>query len=61
MYKVIKPFRDLQDDGREYKVGETYPKGDLKPTKKRTDELTKKHPKYGYSFVEEVKKKDKKE
>jgi hypothetical protein len=56
-HKVINKFRDL--DGKIYEVGEDYPKGDAKPTKKRIEELSEEHPKYRRSFIEEVKEKKK--
>lgn len=55
MYKVINEFKDLQDDRTRYKIGEEYPKGEYKPTKKRINELLKIHPKYKRAFIEEVK------
>lgn len=58
MYKVINRFKDL--DGQVYEVGEEFPKGDSKATKKRIEELSADHPKYRRSFIEEVKDKKKK-
>lgn len=55
-YKVIKRFKDKEDDNTIYEVGDEYPKGSYKPTKKRIDELSKVHPKYNRIFIEEVKK-----
>lgn len=57
-HKVINRFRDT--DGQIYEVGEEYPKGDAKATKKRIDELLDDHPKYRRSFIEEVREKGKK-
>jgi len=54
-YKVINKFYDLADGNTFYNVGDTYPKGDYKPTKKRIEELSKKHPEYKRIFIEEVK------
>jgi hypothetical protein len=56
-HKVINKFRDL--DGTIYEVGDDYPKGNSKPTKKRIEELAEEHPKYRRSFIEEVKEKKK--
>lgn len=53
-YKVIKDFRDLEDKNTLYKVGDEYPKGDHKPTKKRIKELSEPHPKYKAEFIVEV-------
>lgn len=61
MYRVINTFKDLQDDGHVYKVGDTYPRGEDKPTKKRAEELASKHPTHKFAFIEEVKKPKKKE
>jgi hypothetical protein len=54
-YKVINNFYDKDDSNTLYHIGDEYPKGDYKPTKKRIGELSKKHPKYGRAFIEEVK------
>jgi hypothetical protein len=56
-YKVIKSFKDTQDDNRLYEVGDEFPKGDSKPTKKRLEELSSQHPVYKRAFIEEVKEK----
>ena len=39
MYKVIAYFEDLQDNGQPYNVGDVFPKGNKKVTKKRLEEL----------------------
>ncbi|OAB31757.1 hypothetical protein PMSD_18400 [Paenibacillus macquariensis subsp. defensor] len=54
-YKVINRFMENEDNGTIYSVGESYPKGSFKPTKKRISELSKVHPKYNVTFIEEVK------
>ncbi|ALY08066.1 hypothetical protein BhaS171_00010 [Bacillus phage vB_BhaS-171] len=59
MYKVINRFRDI--DGHVYEVGDEFPKGSSKPTKKRIEELSADHPKYRRSFIEEVKESKKKD
>lgn len=59
-YKVVNEFRDSKDGHRLYNVGDEYPQGPHEPDKKRIEELSKKHPKYGVVFIEEVKKKSKK-
>lgn len=61
MYRVINTFKDLQDNDHVYEVGKPYPKGDEKTTKKRIDELMKKHPVHKVAFIEEIKKPKKKE
>ena len=39
MYRVIVYFEDLQDNGQPYNVGDVFPKGNKKVTKKRLNEL----------------------
>ncbi|MFS0783527.1 hypothetical protein [Bacillus sp. 1P06AnD] len=60
-YKVINRFFDMEDNSRLYEVGDTYPKGSHKPSKKRIEELSKEHPKEKCAFIEEVKAKKAKE
>lgn len=60
-FKVIKPFRDKEDKNTSYEVGDAYPKGSFKPTKKRFDELSELHPHYKAAFIEEVKTASKKQ
>ena len=40
MYKVIKLFTDLQDNGHKYEGGEEYPRLGLKPSLARIAELS---------------------
>jgi predicted transcriptional regulator len=59
-YIVVSRFKDTQDNNSIYKKGDTYPKGDYKPTKKRIEELSNgEHPKYKRVFIEEVKEPEK--
>lgn len=51
-YEVINVFEDK--DGTLYEVGDPYPK-EGKPTKKRIEELSRKHSKYKRAFIKEVK------
>ena len=39
MYKVIKPFTDLQDNNYKYDVGDTYPRKGLNVLQSRINEL----------------------
>lgn len=39
-YRVVKAFKDLQDDGHRYEVGDEYPRKGKKTTKKRVAELS---------------------
>lgn len=59
-YKVMKPFKDKEDKNTSYEVGDAYPKGSFKPTKKRFDELSELHPHYKATFIQEVKEEVKK-
>lgn len=54
-HKVLHSFRDKDNDNTLYNVGEEYPKGDYKPTKKRIEELSKKHKKHKVAFIEGIK------
>ncbi|KMY49566.1 hypothetical protein [Peribacillus loiseleuriae] len=54
-YKVINEFRDKENKNTQYAVGDEYPKGDYKPTKKRIDELSKVHSTHNCVFIEEAK------
>lgn len=62
MYKVIKTFHDLQDSKKtksgevyyEYKVGDTYPRKGLEPSKDRIAELAGKNNKQGTPLIKLV-------
>lgn len=54
MYKVIKLFTDLTDNSYEYKVGDTYPREGVTPTKSRIKELASSDNKQGVPLIEEV-------
>lgn len=58
-YKVVNTFKEKHDNDRIYKAGKPYPADGFKPTKKRIEELSVKHPKYGVIFIEEVPEKEK--
>lgn len=53
-YKVIRPFKDKENDNTRYNVGDVFPKGDKKVTKKRIEELTKNHPQHNVAFIAPV-------
>jgi hypothetical protein len=57
-YRVINDFIDKDNKDTLYQVGEEYPKGNYKPTKKRIEELSQEHPTYKRVFIEEVKEDD---
>lgn len=54
MYKVVRFFTDLQDNGHAYNAGETYPRRGYKPTKKRIDELASSNNMRGKPLIAEV-------
>lgn len=55
-YKVIKDFRDLQDGGRLYEEGESFPKpANKKISKERIKELSTKGNAQKTAFIKEVK------
>ena len=58
MAKVIKMFFDLQDNNYSYKVGDTYPRKDYKPTKARIYELAGHKNKLGFAVIEVEKPKE---
>ena len=53
-YKVICKFKDLQDNGYFYNVGDTYPRKSKKASKKRIAELAGSDNKRGMPLIEEV-------
>lgn len=55
---MIHSFRDKDNDNTLYNTGDEYPKGDYKPTKKRIEELSKKHPEHKVVFIKEIKTKE---
>ena len=55
MYKVIKYFTDLQDNGYAYHVGDTYPREGLAPSDERIESLLSGQNKRKAKFIEEVK------
>jgi len=55
IYKVVNDFKDITDKNTRYSVGDEYPKGSHKPSKKRIEELSKTHKKYNRIFIEENK------
>lgn len=53
-YKVINKFKDLQDNGFFYNVGDAYPRKGKKASKKRIAELASDENKRGMPLIEEV-------
>lgn len=51
MYKVIKPFTDLQDGNHVYFSGEPYPRRGYTPPEDRVAELAGKDNKLGYPLI----------
>lgn len=50
--KVLVKFADLEDDGRVYDAGDTYPRAGLKPSEKRVEYLASKKNKLGVPVIE---------
>ena len=50
-YKVVHKFKDLQDNGHIYKVGDTYPRNDVTVSKDRLNELKTSKNKIGISLI----------
>lgn len=54
MYKVVKYFTDLQDDGYAYKVGDIFPRDGMKVTDTRIAKLAGKDNLRGVPLIEEI-------
>lgn len=54
MYRVIKYFTDLQDNGRPYDVGSIYPRKGFNATDKRLEELASSNNRQGVPLIEEI-------
>ena len=54
MYIVTRPFTDLSDNNRMYKVGDTYPAEGVKPTKARVKELLTGNNSTGNAYLREI-------
>ena len=54
MYKVIKYFTDLHDNGYPYSVGDTYPRQGMTATEERIAELLGSNNKQGQPLIERV-------
>lgn len=54
MYKVIKTFTDLQDNGYAYKVGDTFPHEGFEVSAKRLAELSSDKNRRKIALIEEV-------
>lgn len=54
MFKVIKHFRDLQDNNHPYNVGDTYPREGLNVLQSRINELSGNNNRQGVPLIEEV-------
>ena len=54
MYKVIKPFTDLQDNNYKYDVGDTYPRKGLNVLQSRINELASDKNKQKTPVIEEI-------
>ena len=54
MYKVIRFFTDLKDNGRPYNVGDIFPRKGLDVTQKRLDELASSNNRQCVPLIEEI-------
>jgi hypothetical protein len=54
MYKVIKSFSDLQDDGFVYKAGDIFPRLGKEVTQKRADELASKNNRRKEALIQHI-------
>lgn len=54
LYKVLAPFKDLQDNCYSYRTGDTFPRSGLKVGKKRIVELSSTENKRGFPLIEAV-------
>lgn len=59
MYKVIKRFRDLQDNNHAYSVGDTFPHNGVEVDAKRIAELASVNNRLGVPLIEEIAEKPK--
>lgn len=59
MYKVIKRFRDLQDNNHAYSVGDTFPHNGVEVDAERIAELTSDKNRLGVPLIEEIAEKPK--
>lgn len=61
MYRVIVKFTDLQDNGRAYNVGDTFPRVGLDVSEERIAELASDKNRRGIPLIKEVKRGRKKQ
>lgn len=54
MYRALIPFCDLQDNGRSYDAGETFPRSGLRVTAERLKELSTNENRMGFPLIEKV-------
>ena len=59
MYQVVITFKDLQDDGHVYKVGDVFPREGHEVSDERITELSSTDNKRGVVLIKEVKKESK--
>ena len=60
MYKVVKRFRDLQDNNHAYSVGDTFPHSGVEVDAERIAELASDKNRLGVPLIEEIVEKPKK-
>lgn len=54
MYKVIKSFSDIQDNGFVYRAGDVFPRPGKEVTQKRVDELASKNNKRKEALIQYI-------
>ena len=54
MFRVIHRFADMQDQGRIYYAGDTFPRDDAPVSAKRVEELSSNKNRLGVPLIEEV-------
>ena len=59
MYKVIKKFRDLQDNNHAYSVGDTFPRNSVEAGAERIAELASDKNRLGVPLIGEIAEKPK--
>ena len=59
MYKVIKRFRDLQDNNHAYSVGDAFPHNGVEVDAERIAELASDKNRLGFPLIEEITEKPK--
>lgn len=54
MYKVLKHFNDIQDNGYSYNVGDIYPRASVSPSAERIKELSGNKNRQGTPLIKKI-------